>query len=170
MPEAFIVPEFIEKSKEISNDDTKEKAKEKPKEKVSLPISFVERFFENIFKSIALIGGKHWELTKEEVKDLAVSGKPMIDKYLEFFIKYMIEITFIMALVRIIGGKAKIQLAINEEKKKLAQEAQLKSLVRQQVNKEKGEDFKTKKELRDENASKEIQKNQDDTSKEYKIP
>jgi hypothetical protein len=170
MPEAFIVPEFTEKSKEVSDTDTKEKAKEKPKEKVSLPISFVERFFENIFKSIALIGGKHWELTKEEVKDLAVSGKPMIDKYLEFFIKYMIEITFIMALVRIIGGKAKIQLAINEEKKKLAQEAQLKSLVRQQVNKEKGEDFKTKKELRDENASKEIQKNQDDTSKEYKIP
>jgi len=170
MPEAFIVPEFIDKSKEVSDTDTKEKAKEKPKEKVSLPISFVERFFENIFKSIALIGGKHWELTKEEVKDLAVSGKPMIDKYLEFFIKYMIEITFIMALVRIIGGKAKIQLAINEEKKKLAQEAQLKSLVRQQVNKEKGEDFKTKKELRDENASKEIQKNQDDTSKEYKIP
>ena len=117
MPENIIVPEFTKTTKEISLVDGKDQPKKEIEEKISLPVGWVEKMFDNIFKSIAMIGGKHWELSKEEVKDLAVSGKPIVEKYLPQIIKYMLEMNFVLCLIRIIGSKAKMQMEIMKAEK-----------------------------------------------------
>jgi len=134
MPSNIIIPEFKTPTEEK---DTKADSKkdEKKTEKVSISQTFVEKFFDNIFKSIAIVGGSHWNLTKEECKDLAVCGKPVIEKHFDKFLEWFAEITLVLCLVRILISKGKISWAIENEKKKKLAEHELNKAIETKVEK-----------------------------------
>lgn len=147
IPQNLVIPEFTKTTENISTESPKDKDDKKVKEeKISLPQNWVEKFFDNIFKSIAMLGGEHWKLTDEEKKDLAVSGKPVIEKYLPYIIRYMLEANFLLAVIRIVGTKAKIQWDLRKAQQQEQGQKQLENFINQEVDKRIGDRGKPKQE------------------------
>jgi hypothetical protein len=96
----------------------KEKIETKTVEKDKIDKTISKLFAKNMFKTIALVGGPHWELDKEELQDVSDALHPVMNKHWDLLAKYFAEINLALTLARVCVPKVKQTVAIMAEKKK----------------------------------------------------
>lgn len=96
----------------------KEKLETKKEEKDKIDKTISKLFAKNMFKTIALVGGEHWELDKEELQDVSDALHPVMNKHWDLLAKYFAEINLALTLARVCVPKVKKTVAIMAEKKK----------------------------------------------------